>query len=128
MQIIPHDNNNKVDDFVSIRNICHDFILELLCGVHSCCLWIEEKCVGEESSDVNEPAIVFDEERFLGIKNLRAQGLISPLFQDRQVDRSRSEFCLGIDQFDLILEAFLRTQSLSNYISHGEKESMMFWC
>ena len=123
LQIIPHDNNNKVDDFVSIRNICQEFVLELLSGVHSCCLWIEEKC-NEECNDANEPAIVFDEERFLSIKNLRAEGLNLPLFQDKQV--SSSEFCLGIDHYDLILDAFLRTQSLSNYISHGDKESMMF--
>ncbi|KAK1747786.1 DENN domain-containing protein [Skeletonema marinoi] len=126
LQIIPHDNNNKVDDFVSIRNICHDFILELLSGVHSCCLWIEEKCV-DECTNGNEPAIVFDEKRFLSIKSLRSEGLNLSLFQDKQVDGSRSEFCLGTDKFDLILDAFLRTQSLSNYISHGEKELMMFW-
>jgi hypothetical protein len=127
LQVIPHDNNNKVDDFVSIRNICHDFILELLSGVYSCCLWIEEKC-DEECTDANEPAIIFDEERFVGIKKLRAEGLHLPLFQDKQKNRSSSsEFCLGIDHFDLILEAFLRTQSLSNFISHGDKESMMFW-
>lgn len=126
LQIVPHDNNNKVDDFVSIRNICHDFILELLSGTHSCCLWIEEKCDGE-CTDANEPAIVFDEERFLSIKNLRGEGLNLPLFQGKQIDPSSYEFCLGINQFDLILKAFLRTQSLSNYISHGGKESMMFW-
>jgi hypothetical protein len=126
MQTIPLDNNNKVDDFVSIRNICHDFVSELLSGVHSCCLWIEEKCI-EECTDASEPAIVFDEERFLGIKNLRAEGLNSPLFQNKQTDFSSFELRLGIDQFDLILEAFLRTQSLSNYICHGGKESMMFW-
>lgn len=126
LQIIPHDNNNKVDDFVSIRNICHDFILELLSGVHSCCLWIEEKC-DEDCSKENDPAIIFDEERFLSIKNLRAEGLNSTLFQDKQVGGSSSEFCLGVDKFDLIMNAFLRTQSLSSYISHGGKESMMFW-
>lgn len=126
LQIIPHDNNNKVDDFVSIRNICHDFISELLSGVHSCCLWIEEKCDGDCAKE-NDPAIIFDEERFLSTKNLRAEGLNSPLFQDKQVGGSSSEFCLGVDKFDLIMNAFLRTQSLSSYISHGGKESMMFW-
>lgn len=126
LQVIPHDNNNKVDDFVSIRNICHDFITELLSGVHSCCLWIKEKCDGDCKKE-NDPAIIFDEERFLSIKNLRAEGLNSPLFQDKQVGGSRSEFCLGVDKFDLIMNAFLRTQSLSSYISHGKKESMMFW-
>lgn len=126
LQIIPHDNNNKVDDFLAVRNICHNFILELLSGVHSCCLWIEEKCIGECTIE-NEPAIVFDEERFVSIKSLRAEGLNLPLFQDKLADGSSSEFCLGIDKFDLIINAFLRTQSLSSYISHGEKESMMFW-
>ena len=92
-------------------------------GIHSCCLWIEEKQCQEASSTTgNESAIVFDEDRFYSIKHLRAEGRYMPLIQ-----KQKRTFSLGLHHFDLIFETFLRTQCLSTYISDAKKESMLFW-
>lgn len=91
-------------------------------GIHSCCLWIEEK--HDSITTRNESAIIFDEDRFYHIKNLRAEGRYLPLIQ--KSENSTDKLSLSLDQFDLIFETFLRTQCLSTYISQGNKESMLF--
>ena len=86
-------------------------------------MWIGENH-GTDTGARNECAIIFDEDRFYHIKNLRAEGRNLPLIQKRE--RS-SRFTFSLDHFDLIFETFLRTQSLSTFISEGSKESMLFW-
>lgn len=94
-------------------------------GIHSCCLWIEEKqCQDAISASArNESAIIFDEDRFYRIKHLRAEGRYLPLIRKP----TRRTFTLGLHHFDLIFESFLRTQCLSTYITDAKKESMLFW-
>ena len=92
-------------------------------GIHSCCLWIEEK--HDTITTRNESAIIFDEDRFYHIKNLRAEGRYLPLIQKSE-NSTADKLSLSLDQFDLIFETFLRTQCLSTYISQGNKELMLF--
>jgi len=113
-------------DFVSISNICKIFLTELLLGIPSCCLWLEEKGAGGPNGR-NETAIVFDEDRFFHLKNLRAEGLFSQLFSSYDLTQRTSTLTLSLDHFDLILESFLRTQCLSTYICSRDKCSMLYW-
>jgi hypothetical protein len=76
-------------------------------GIPSCCLWIEEASGGNGSSN---PSIIFDEDLFMQIKKMPAQG----------IDQ------LNLGQFNFILHAFLRTQSLSTLISAGDKKISLF--
>ena len=92
-------------------------------GIHSCCLWIEEK--HDSITTRNEAAIIFDEDRFYHIKNLRAESRYLPLIQ-KSDNSTADKLSLSLDQFDLIFETFLRTQCLSTYISQGDKELMLF--
>jgi len=131
LQLIPNERDALVEqrrskgNFSEVLAICDEFISELVSGVHPCCLWIEEKH-DDEINKRNEPAIIFDENRFFHIKNLRAEGRYLPLVH--KSDQTRSDkFSLSLDNFDLIFETLLRTQCLSTYISGGNKESMLFW-
>ena len=101
------------------------FQLCFLVGIYSCCLWIEEKH-NEASPARNESAIIFDEDRFYHIKNLRAAGRYLPLIQKLDGQSTNRSLSLSLDHFDLIFETFLRTQCLSSYISNGDKELMLF--
>ena len=40
---------------------------------------------------------------------------------------SKPLFALGLDDFDLVLETFLRGQQISSFISSWKKEAMTFW-
>lgn len=67
--------------------------------------------------------MIFEEDRFFHIKNLRAQKKSS-----RSGSKiSKSNLSLSIDEFDVLLEAILRCQGISTYISSQKKESMLFW-
>ncbi|KAL3763104.1 hypothetical protein ACHAWU_004990, partial [Discostella pseudostelligera] len=123
-QSIPNNRCMKGDgSFSEVLNICGELISELLSGLHSCCLWVEEKQSHDEASkSCNESAIIFDEDRFYSIKHLRAEGRYMPL-----IPKETRTFSLGLHHFDLIFEAFLRTQCLSTYICDAKKESMLFW-
>lgn len=105
------------DKFSEVLRICDGFISELLSGIFPCCLWIEEKH-GEE------PAIIFDEDRFYHLKTLRAERRYLDLIP--KPGRRGAEFSLSPHHFNLVFETFLRTQCLSSYISDGNKESMLF--
>lgn len=118
-------SNKSAGIYSEVLNICEEFVSELLSGVHSCCMWIEETH-DPELSIRNESAIIFDEDRFFHIKNLRAQGCYLPLIR-KSCMLSGKQFSLSLDHFDLIYETFLRTQCLSTYISDGNKKSMSFW-
>lgn len=117
-------HNYYPGNYSEVIHICKEFIGELIQGIHSCCLWIEENGYSTTTTR-KESAIIFDEDRFYHIKNMRAEGRCSPLIQKAD-GTSIVNFALSLDQFDLIFETFLRTQCLSSYISEGDKESMLF--
>ena len=87
-------------------------------GIDSCSLWIEEKNACKEST------VLFDEDRFFHLKNVRADKKKTlpgiPQSKSRQL-------ALSVDEFDLVLETFLRGQGLSTYISSQDKERMLYW-
>ena len=102
------------------------FVDELLEGSVSCCYWIEESvhnygCTGESNCDV-----LFDEDKFFEIKNHRSNQAWKKLFP-RQQKSDTGAFALVLDDFDLILESFLRCQSMSIYISSRQKEDMFYY-
>jgi hypothetical protein len=83
--------------------------------------------------------VLFDEDRFFHIKNLRAGGKYKPLFQagspfqrkhvNYDVDgpmASDDSLALSLDDFDLILETFLRCQSMSTFVSSRPKGRMAY--
>jgi hypothetical protein len=83
--------------------------------------------------------VLFDEDRFFHIKNLRARGKYRPLFQagspfqrkDENYDvdgpmASDDSLALSLDDFDLILETFLRCQSMSTFVSSRPKGRMAY--
>ena len=114
------------DIFSEVHKIASLFVSELLSGIHSCCIWIEEQQDSDLSSSVarNDYAILFDEDQFIHIKNMRAEGRYSPLI--KEPDRIGTNFTISLDNSDLVLETFLRTQCLSSYISDANKESLLF--
>lgn len=84
--------------------------------------------------------MLFDEERFFHIKNLRAQRRYMPLLMGKQYyptfvaedifDQPTStdtSLALSLDDFDLVLEAFLRCQGMSTFISSRQRTTMAFW-
>merc|ERR1712238_277406 len=125
-----------------VRDICNAFINELLAGTNSCCFWIEEENSSGDSEGVEyECTVVFDEDRFLQIKNLRSKALFPSLFQDKAThplmndntehrvaehDATHS-LAISLDYFALVTETFLRGQGMSSFISSQDKESMAFW-
>merc|ERR1712157_125400 len=76
-------------NFSYMMGICEKFISELLSGLHSCCIWIEA-------------GVIFDEDRFLRLKNLRAKGRYPPLIQESNAETHR--YSLSLDYFDLVLK------------------------
>jgi hypothetical protein len=120
------DTQLKVE---STRTICHSFLREMISGLNTCCYLVEEQgCDGD--SDCH---ILFDEDRFLELKRMRGNGKFTPLFGDLSVEidvprlETRSPLALSLDDFNLILETFLRGQGLSTYISSQKKETLAYW-
>jgi len=123
-------------DFSAVLKICREFISELLAGLGACCVWIEEfKSTREKSkSESADSTVLFDEDRFLHIKNLRAQGRYLPLFLRDQffgLDekcgalKSTTNLAISLDEFDLVFESFLRGQGMSSFISSYPKQNMV---
>jgi len=129
--------------FSSVTEVCFQIMTELLAGANSCCYLIKE--VNEESEDKKyiqtsqsrgESSILFDEERFFHIKNMRAQGLYMPLLPDSMLHLSHTR-CTGLrsctdlalipGDFDLVFETFLRSQGMSTYISAYKESCMVYW-
>lgn len=108
----------------TVRTLCQEFITELTEGVDSCCMWIEEG-----DSDMNQEGIVlFDEDRFFHLKDLRSKKRNASLLAgELSSSEVTSKFAIGLDDFDLILETFLRGQAMSVFISGREKKSMTYW-
>ena len=84
--------------------------------------------------------MLFDEDRFFHIKNLRAQGQYLPLFTgqtplerkhaNEDIDgpiSTEAGLALSLDDFDLILETFLRCQSMSTFVSSRPKKRMAYF-
>jgi hypothetical protein len=110
---------NRDSKFDSLRKVCKEFVEELLAGTTSCCYWIEE--VGEGDDD--EPTILFDEDRFFHIKEARERKGFAPLFRNRS---QSSGLALSLDDFDLVLELFLRCQSFNAYIGTRHRNEMVY--
>ena len=91
-------------------------------GVSSCCYWIEEATPITYGSTV-EPTVLFDEDRFFEIKNHRATSSCKHLFRKN----SNGDFALSLEDFDLVLESFLRCQSMSTYISSRPRTEMVYY-
>lgn len=120
----PSPVNNKKEDVCGtdkLVTVSHSFIEELLEGVASCCYWIEEATLSYGST--TEPTVLFDEDRFFEIKNHRSKSTCKHLFPRA----SHSNFALNLDDFDLVLESFLRCQSLSTHISSRSKSDMVYY-
>jgi hypothetical protein len=122
--------SSKPADFETLKGVCRTFLTELMAGASSCCYWMEEaKSSGgippPGSSSETDCTVLFDEDRFFTVKNLRAQhGIIQPLFGNNGV--VDAELVLSLDDFDLIIECFLRCQSMSTFISSRPKTEMAF--
>lgn len=125
-----------------VERIYREFLKELLYGVKTCCFWIKEEPHNSfhlKKSNVYYHDILFDEDRFFHIKDLRSRGLYIPLFKDQHFSFSecssieinaitrKNMFALSLDDFDLVLELFLRSQGLSSLITSFEKDKMIFW-
>jgi hypothetical protein len=105
--------------FDRLSAVCHDFLEELLAGVGSCCYWLEE----EGTETTSEPTVWFDEDRFFQIKNHRESYGFEPLFAEKS--RS-SKLALSLEQFDLVLEVFLRCQSMNVFLGTRARDEMAF--
>ena len=71
----------------------------------------------------SEPTVLFDEDKFFEMKNQRAKRTCKPLFGTERSD----ELALNLEDFDLVLESFLRCQSVSTYISSRPKTEMLYF-
>jgi hypothetical protein len=110
--------------FDELCTVCKDFITELLDGVSACCYWFDEE-LSSEPRTKNEPTIIFDEDRFFHIKNVREQNGYEPLFSDGRTHKSQ-RLALSLENFDLLLELFLRCQSMNAYIGTRKPDDMAF--
>jgi hypothetical protein len=107
-------------------------------GSTSCCFRIEEQTSVKEPSRSKECTILLDEDRFFHIKNLRAQDRYMPLLLDDHFFspepltskhgrlRSKTNMALSLDDFDLVLELFLRGQSISTFMSSRPINQMVY--
>lgn len=120
------DKEQKVE---STQTICHSFLREMISGLNTCCYWIEERGYDGDS----ECHILFDEDRFLQLKRMRGNGKFTPLFSDLNIEmdvprmETRAPLALNLEDFNLILETFLRGQGLSTFISSQKKETLAYW-
>ena len=95
-------------------------------GVSSCCYWIEEPT--QAFGAVSEPAtVLFDEDRFFEIKHSRTESDFKPLFSFSEATESQHDLALRLDDFSLIIQSFLRCQSMSSYISSRPKQDMVYY-
>ena len=121
---ILNDNQAITTRLDNLRATAKSFIEELLEGSISCCYWIEEM-TPTYGTNV-EPTVLFDEDKFFEIKNQRANQAWKPMFP-KQESNSNGSLALILDDFDLVLESFLRCQSMSIYISSRPKKGMFYY-
>lgn len=107
--------------FEKLCNVCTEFVEELLAGTASCCYFMEEVDEGQAS----EPTILFDEDKFFEMKRLRelSSNRAVPLFTKANCITKLS---LSLENFDLVLEVFLRCQSMNAYLGTVERDAMAF--
>jgi hypothetical protein len=116
----------EVSEFDRLLVVCREFIEELLAGTTSCCYWIEEARSDEHKASDKDPTVLFDEDRFFHIKNFRERdGGFQRLFQEK-INQNSHKLALSLDNFDLILELFLRCQSMNAYIGTRKRSEMVF--
>jgi hypothetical protein len=111
----------KPTDVEGLKDAAKSFIAELLEGVSACCYWIEE--AAQTYGVAGEPTVLFDEDKFFEIKEHRASVAHKPLFPKA----TQGELALNLNDFDLVIESFLRCQSMSTYISSRPKTDMVFY-
>lgn len=109
--------------FSSLRNICQDFIQELLAGTSSCCYWVEEALTEGDTTTAAVSTVLFDEDRFFHIKKSRERNGFAPLFGKRS---QTTELALSLLDFDLIIELLLRCQCVNAYIGTRGRDEMAF--
>ena len=114
--------SSDVKPFDALKEVCHDFVEELLAGTTSCCYWVEEASE-DENDKSNDPTVLFDEDRFFRIKNERRNKPFAPLL--RPVAEA-TKLALDTESFGLILEIFLRCQSMNAYVGSRDREDMVF--
>jgi hypothetical protein len=90
-------------------------------GVAACCYWVEE--AAQTYGTGGEPTVLFDEDKFFEIKNHRANQTHKPLF----LKETQAKLALNLTNFDLVIESFLRCQSMSTYISSRPKPDMVYY-
>uniref|UniRef100_A0A7S2YHD9 UDENN domain-containing protein n=1 Tax=Entomoneis paludosa TaxID=265537 RepID=A0A7S2YHD9_9STRA len=119
--------NDAQSRFPALKSACHDFLQELLAGATSCCYWIEEATCGNTDDEPRKPnnelTVLFDEDRFFRIKDARHKHPFMPLLSPAS---EGTKLAMGMDNFNLILEVFLRCQSMNAYIGSREQEEMIF--
>lgn len=112
------NRQRKVD---AVQNITHEFVKELLSGSNTCCFWIEDE-TENTLPDCSAATILFDEDRFLELKTLRADGCYLPLLlgelyfpsnkphavQQSMTLDSKSDLALPEGEFNLFFKTFLR--------------------
>jgi hypothetical protein len=113
----------KVSRFDKLSQLCSSFVHELVAGISSCCFWIEESSPTE--LEKTEPTIVLDENRFFKVKQMRYSGL-SPFLSQKDVDDHTKHFALAVKDFDLVMQLFLRCQSMNEYIGKRQKSEMAY--
>lgn len=98
-----------------LRQVCRDFVEELVADVASCCYWLEESYLPDDENTVGrtEPTVLLDEDQFYHVKRLRHQN-------DARV------LSLAVDDFDLVLAQLLRCQNMNEYIGSRPKRDMAF--
>lgn len=111
----------KPTDVEGLKDAAKSFVVELLEGVSACCFWIEE--AAQTYGVAGEPTVLFDEDKFFEIKDHRASVAHKPLFPKA----TQGELALNLNDFDLVIESFLRCQSMSTYISSRPKTDMVFY-
>ena len=121
---ILNDNQSVTTRLDNLRALTKSFVEELLEGSISCCYWIEEMSANYGSTV--EPTVLFDEDKFFEIKDHRASHAWKPLFPKQHSSNGES-LALNLDDFDLVLESFLRCQSMSIYISSRPKKGMFYY-
>ena len=70
-----------------------------------------------------DPTVLFDEDRFFHIKRWREENGFEPLLRDADLSANRN-LALSMDGFNLVLETFVRCQSMNWYLSSQPKHKM----
>jgi len=105
-----------------LRESAKSFVLELLEGTASCCFWIEEWT--QSYGTAAEPTVLFDEDKFFQIKMDRASKAWKHMFPRAS---NTGALALNLEDFDLVLESFLRCQSMSMHINSLPKTEMFYY-